>query len=134
MISTAESTQEVSAPSGLPVLIVDDNQAVTRALAKLLARHGMKPIACVNAAEAMTQIEQLVPAAAVVDIHLPDLSGLILSQRLRDRFGPRMPIIIVSGDGSREVLGSLARVGATHFFSKPVSAQMLVERLRQLLK
>ncbi|HEY1685474.1 MAG TPA: response regulator, partial [Tepidisphaeraceae bacterium] len=73
------------------------------------------------------------PDAAVIDIHLPDLSGLILSQQLRAHFGERTPIIVVSGDGSQEVLNSLSQVGATYFFSKPVNARALVEKLQDLL-
>lgn len=133
MISTVSAAQALPVQSEQSVLIVDDNQIVTRTLAKLLARHGMKPITSSTAAEALQEAEKAPPAAAVVDIHLPDLSGLILTQRLRAILGDRTPIIIVSGDGSREILSSLPDVGATYFFSKPVNARALVEQIRTLL-
>jgi FixJ family two-component response regulator len=132
MSPAVQLTEGVSAYAGHKILIVDDSQAVTRALSKLLSGRGMKPIPCLSATEAIAQADQFNPAAAVIDIHLPDLSGLILSQQLRARFG-EMPIIVVSGDGSREVLSSLAHVGVTYFFSKPVNAQALVEKLEGLL-
>lgn len=134
MMPAAQPICETPTETGPRILIVDDNHTMTRALAKLLTNEGMQPVECVNATEALKEIERCAPAAAVVDIHLPDLSGLILSQQLRARFGDAMPIIVVSGDGSREVLSSLAHVGATYFFSKPVKAQALIEQLRQLLK
>jgi DNA-binding response OmpR family regulator len=72
-------------------------------------------------------------AAAVVDIHLPDLSGLVVSQKLREILGPQTPIIVLSGDTSMTTLNSLPHVGATYFFSKPVNASYLLERMKQLL-
>jgi DNA-binding response OmpR family regulator len=134
MIPATQATEEVSTRSAREILIVDDSPPVTRALAKLLSSRGLKPLVCINATEALAQSEQSTPAAAVIDIHLPDMSGLDLTQQLRARFGDSVPIIIVSGDGSREVLNSLSQVGATYFFSKPVSVQVLVEKLEGLLE
>src|SRR5205085_8914937 len=68
---------------------------------------------------------------AVIDIHLPDINGLVLSKKLRELWGPAKPIIVLSGDTSMEVINSLPHVGATHFFSKPVSANRLLEHLRR---
>ncbi len=76
----------------------------------------------------------MIPAAAVVDIHLPDLNGLLLSQKLRTAFGPTPPIIVLSGDTSTETIRSLAHVGATYFFSKPVNGKHLIEKIRTLLE
>ena len=136
MSSVIQAAEPVSEKRGceLSILIVDDNHAVTRALAKVISRHGMKPIPCLSAAEALQQTKDNPPAAAVVDIHLPDLSGLILTQQLRIRMGDQAPIIILSGDGSREVLSSLPHVGATYFFSKPVNTSALVDQLQRLLE
>ena len=67
---------------------------------------------------------------AVVDIHLPDMNGLVVSQKFRERLGPHAPIIVLSGDTSMETLNSLPHVGATYFFSKPVNSGQLLERSR----
>jgi FixJ family two-component response regulator len=53
---------------------------------------------------------------------------------LRDLLGPDVPIIVLSGDTSMPMLNSLPHVGATYFFSKPVNAQQLVERLNEWVK
>jgi len=124
----------VNSPTSPPtVLIVDDHQSVTRALAHLFTKNGFIPAAFNTAADALKFVESHSPAAAVIDIHLPDLSGLVLSQRLRQRLGDQVPIIILSGDPSLANLNSLTHVGATHFFSKPVKWSMLLERLKELL-
>ena len=67
----------------------------------------------------------------MIDIHLPDISGLVLSTKLREKYGPDLPIIIVSGDTSMEMIRSLPHVGATYFFPKPINAEYLLERLRE---
>jgi FixJ family two-component response regulator len=73
------------------------------------------------------------PEAAIVDVHLPDISGLILSHRLRETLGPDAPIVILSGDASMEILNSLTHVGATCFFRKPVSGHTLLEYFDEAL-
>ena len=118
---------QASHPQIPAILIVDDNRVVTRAMSVLVRDAGYEPVACHTGAEAMTYTEAAIPAAAVVDIHLPDINGLILSQKLRERLGPEAPIIVVSGDTSMETLNSLAHVGATYFLSKPTSPHVLLK-------
>jgi DNA-binding response OmpR family regulator len=114
------------------VLVVDDNESVVHALARLLSHEGWRVSICYNGMDALKQVEGEMLAAAVVDIHLPDISGLVLSSKLRERFGPKLPIIVLSGDTSMENIRSLEHVGATYFISKPFNSEHLVERLREL--
>lgn len=115
------------------ILIVDDNQPVARALASLVRQAGYPTAVFHLGMAALSYTEQNRPLAAVIDIHLPDISGLDLSQQIRHRLGPHAPIIVVSGDTSMETLNSLSQSGATYFFSKPIRAAHLVERLRELV-
>jgi len=119
------------------VVIVDDNQSVTKALAKLVERAGFDTVGFGRGEEALAYCSSAcadgaAPAAAVIDIHLPDINGLILAQKLRERFGASTPIVVVSGDTSMETIKSLSHVGATYFFSKPINPAALVERLKDL--
>ena len=115
------------------VLIVDDHQNVTRSLSRIVDHHGFAA-APVHTGQAAINYATIHPVSAVIlDIHLPDISGLIVSQRLRDRLGPKTPIIILSGDGSMETLNSLPHVGATYFYRKPIQSAQLIEHLRSLL-
>jgi CheY-like chemotaxis protein len=117
------------------ILVVDDNRMVTKALSSLIREAGYAPFPCHSGADAMTFADgTTTPCAAVVDIHLPDINGLILSQKLRDRFGPQTPIVVVSGDTSMETIKSLPHVGATYFFPKPVNATLLMGRLKELIE
>jgi two-component system response regulator MtrA len=112
------------------ILVVDDDPGILKAMEGLLHRSGFETIACATGADAMDKAAADVHAA-VVDIHLPDMSGLALSQKLRGEMGIGWPIVILSGDTSIETLRELPNAGATHFFSKPVNTGLLLSRLRE---
>ena len=117
------------------ILVVDDNRVITRALSALIRDAGYAPVAFHSGADALAFADgSRAPGAAVVDIHLPDINGLVLSQKLRERFGPDVPIVIVSGDTSMETIKSLPHVGATYFFPKPVNSNALMQRLKELIE
>lgn len=113
-----------------PVLIVDDDPLIARAMQSLLGRAGFRPLICRTAADALSRTTPGI-AAAVVDIHLPDMNGLELSQQLRDRLGPDAPIFILSGDNSIDTIRQLPDAGATYFFAKPVNADILIQRIKE---
>jgi DNA-binding response OmpR family regulator len=124
-----ESSEPVShAPT---ILIVDDNEPTANALAKILGNASFNTAVSYRGADAVAYVQQNPISAAVVDLHLPDLSGLVVTQKLRERLGPATPIIVLSGDTSMEMLNALPHVGATYFFSKPVNSSHLVEKMRE---
>ena len=122
-----------AAPTQPTVLIVDDNEPTVRALEKILSAANFGTAISYRGGDAVEYALQHPIAAAVVDIHLPDLSGLVVTQKLREKYGKDVPIIILSGDTSMETLNSLPHVGATYFFSKPVNSTQLVQRLHDCL-
>jgi DNA-binding response OmpR family regulator len=116
------------------ILIVDDNQLITQALRAVLVKAGFIVTTFDAGLAALRHVAEQRPDAAIIDIHLPDISGLVLTQRMRDLLGPQTPLIILSGDTSMETINSLPHVGATYFFSKPVHGGELVARLREWIE
>lgn len=135
MNTTIEQNSAATTPvQARPILIVEDNLSAAEALRRHFSYRGYQPTICHTGRSALAHIESSpAPIACICDIHLPDLSGLILIQRLRDRLGAGVPIVVLSGDVSMATINSLPHVGATYFFPKPVNAQMLFDRLEQLL-
>jgi len=129
------SKQQSQSARGLQrsILIVDDSEPTARGLGYLFRDAGYEAATFTGGLAALEYAQDNKPAGAVIDIHLPDISGLILSQRLRDVLGPNAPIVILSGDASMEVLNSLPHVGATYFFRKPVSGGTLIDHFKELL-
>jgi DNA-binding NarL/FixJ family response regulator len=94
-----------------------------------------------DAAEAKTGPEALEaarcsrPGLVVLDVQLPEICGYEVCRKLREEFGPGLPIIFVSAERtepSDRVAGLL--VGADDYLAKPVSADELLARIRALLR
>src|SRR3954469_22569187 len=84
----APSSDGASSNANKTILIVDDHESVTRALSKLFTVNGFTAAPFNTGLSALAYIEKNnAPAAAIIDIHLPDLSGLVLTSRLRERLG-----------------------------------------------
>jgi DNA-binding response OmpR family regulator len=113
------------------ILIVDDDEPTANALAKVFGAANFRTAICLRGEEAVSFVHDHPIDAAVVDIHLPDISGLVVTQKLRERFGHAIPNIVFSGDTSMETLNALPQVGATYFFSKPVNSSHLVQRMKE---
>jgi CheY-like chemotaxis protein len=111
------------------ILVVEDDPATAKSFSSILRRAGYEPTICYNGTCALRLARDLAPRAAFIDVHLPDLSGLVLTQKLREQLGADIPIIIVSGDTSMETLNSLAHVGATYFLSKPTTPAVMLQML-----
>lgn len=116
------------------ILIVEDSQSTANALAKVVDGAGFASTVFHNGADALKFAAAEPVDAALIDIHLPDLNGLVLSSKLRNLLGEKAPIIVVSGDSSMANLNALSHVGATYFFSKPVTPAMLLHRLNESLR
>src|SRR5262245_23549640 len=82
------------------ILLVDDAPCVLRSLERF-TRYDFESITCTSAAEAITAIDAMTepPDGAVIDIFLSGVDdGLQVASHLRDRFGPDVPILLVSGN------------------------------------
>lgn len=115
------------------VLVVEDDIPTARALASVLRHAGYEPVVCHSAAQALRSAGQHLPDVALIDLHLPDMSGLILTGKLRQLVGQEVPLIVVSGDTSMEMLNSLHDAGATYFLSKPMSPIRMLQLLEDHL-
>jgi len=118
------------------ILVVEDDATTARALRSILKDAGYDPTICQLGTEALERVREDKHredkhAAAMIDVHLPDLSGLILAQQIRQIVGKDIPIIMVSGDTSMETLNSLQHVGATYFLSKPLNRKSLIELMKE---
>jgi DNA-binding response OmpR family regulator len=113
-------------------LIVEDNPVTAKAVAQLVGAH-YPTVSFHRGSSMLAYAKEHGCLAAIVDLHLPDLNGLLVVDRLRSLCGPDVPIIILSGDTSIETLNSLPHVGATYFFSKPVAGSTLLEKINESL-
>ena len=114
----------------LPVYLVDDDDAVRRALSLLLSTVGIKVTGFSDPQVFLTQVSRLEPGCLVLDIRMPAISGLKLQERLREH-GVDWPTIVISGHGDIEACRRAFRNGAIDFLSKPVDEQDLIDAIHK---
>jgi two-component system KDP operon response regulator KdpE len=121
----------VSAPAPR-VLVCDDELQILRALKIVLRDAGFEPVATATAAEALDAAALRPPVAAIVDLVLPDESGIEVCRRLRE--WSEMPIIVLSAIGEEDQKVLALEAGADDYLTKPFSLRELAVRVRAILR
>jgi len=108
------------------VFIVDDDPDVLRALARVLRQAGFTVETFTSAAEFLKRPLSDHPSCLVLDLKLPDVSGLQLQEAMAQA-NIQIPIVFVSGRGDVASTASAMRFGAVDFLEKPVDDIVLIE-------
>jgi two-component system response regulator TtrR len=112
--------------------IVDDDEAMRDSLTWLLEGEGYR-VACFHSAEAfLAARSDAMRGCLVLDVRMPDMSGLELHERL-DALGSRLPIIFVTGHGDVPMAVAALQRGACDFIEKPFNDEELLSRVRRAL-
>lgn len=112
------------------VYIVDDDSAVRSALGLLLETVGFRVRSFPEPALFLNQVDKLIPGCLILDIRMPQISGLKLQEQLvSSGFG--WPIIIISGHGDIEACRKAFKMGAIDFLSKPIDEQDLIDAVQK---
>jgi two-component system response regulator FixJ len=123
-------TQPIS--GGRPVHVVDTD-APTRHAVTALLQSVQRPIESHDSAvEFLRTYEPHTGSCAIVEMRLPQISGLELLQRLA-RLDPELPVIMISAHGDAAAISQALKFGAVDFFAKPFSEQLLLERVQEVL-
>jgi FixJ family two-component response regulator len=99
------------------IFIVDDDRRICEALCQLLASFDMHAVSFGSAAEYLTYPKPDVPACLVLDVELPDISGLDLQSRIGQ--GDHPQIVFVTGHGDIPSSVRAIKAGAVDFLTKP---------------
>jgi two-component system response regulator AtoC len=111
------------------VLIVDDDRATSAGMADVVEEWGYEPEVADTVKAGWNAINKLIPDVAIVDLKLPDGSGLDLLHRIKDTF-PDVSVIILTGHATVDSAVKALKVGAEDYVTKPVD----LPRLQVILK
>jgi two-component system KDP operon response regulator KdpE len=114
------------------VLVVDDERQILRALKVILRDAGYEVIEAATFEEALDRAAVRPPDAAIIDLVLPDGSGIELSRRLRE--WSAMPILVLSAVGEEDAKVQALEAGADDYVTKPFGPRELVARLGAALR
>ena len=110
------------------ILVIDDEGAIRKFLRVSLEAHGYEIGEAVSAAEGLTQAVAFRPDLVVLDLELPDRSGLQVLKELRE-WSP-VPVIVLTVRDSEEDKVALLDAGADDYLTKPFSVPELLARVR----
>jgi len=116
----------------LRLLIIEDNQRLCQAVAESLRAQGFAVDTAASASEGLRVWRAADYDAAVLDLMLPDGSGLELLRALRST--SRLPVIVVSGRGAEADRVAGLEIGADDYLVKPFSQRELVARIHAVLR
>ena len=114
------------------VLVVDDDFMVAKVHGAFVGRTPGFEVAGVahTGAAALDAAEELQPDLVLLDIHLPDLSGIEVLRRLRER-QPDVDVLVISAAKEAETVRTALRGGVVNYLLKPFDQEALRERLQQ---
>lgn len=112
------------------VLLVDDEPLIARLHARAVQAMGFTPLFATNGAEALDLVLADAPDAVLTDLHMPGLSGLALAEAIKARVRPSIPVVLVSGDDTVEIVRDGLEAGVDDFLVKGMPFSQLTQRLR----
>lgn len=113
------AVQAIEAAGNQRLLLVDDDEIFCHVMKGALARRGFHVDVATGVSAAIHLGQRLMPAYALVDLRMPDGSGLAVVEALR-QLDASMRIVVLTGYASIATAVEAIKLGATHYLTKPV--------------
>lgn len=124
---------EAARRAGL-VMCVDDDLLFLKSLARFLARHGYRVASYDDPFEALQAIPEIAPDLAIVDVLMPGMNGFDLTEEIRESFGGKIPVLILTALASDADVVNGYRRGARQFITKPCEPRALLEAVESFVQ
>jgi FixJ family two-component response regulator len=115
------------------VFLVDDDEGVRKALARVLREEGWLVQAYESAEAFLARDVSAAAGCLVLDVTMPGLDGLELQRRLAEGDDP-LPIVFITGHGDIPMTVQALKAGASDFLTKPVQAEALARSVRTAIE
>ena len=129
--TTDRLSRSLAVPPTIPtVVVVDDDISIRESLELLIQNEGWQPALFESAQEFLAQLPTVVPSCLILDVNLPDLSGLDIQQRISDKKSST-PIIFITGYGDIPTSVRAMKAGAAEFLTKPLDDEIMIGAIRE---
>jgi len=118
--------------TGRLISVIDDDRATRLAVKGLLRSAGLAAEVYASAEEFLNSGRVSATACLVLDVRLPNMSGLELQRRLAAA-GISVPVIFITSHDDEQARGVALEAGAVAFLSKPARGRVLLERVRSVV-
>ena len=119
------------------ILIVDDEPPNVRVLKRVLAAAGYRRVTAITTPrDAIAQFAVINPDLLLLDLHMPEIDGMAVMERLRAQMptSEYFPILMLTGDASPQACQRALAMGASDFVAKPFDMHEVLLRIRNLLE
>ena len=123
---SSSAPHSMKCESTFAVAIIDDDASVRKALSRLLGSAGYRTVSYASGAEFLEALSSNVPDCLVLDVHMPDMSGVEVLWRLVAS-GPRLPAVVITADDDPGMRERTLAAGAAAYLAKPFSEQLLLD-------
>lgn len=115
------------------IYIVDDDDGMRRALSVLMTTVGYPAVAFARPSEFLAKYDPEQRGCVVLDVRMPEMSGLEVQQHL-NKSGAMLPVILITGHGDIPMAVQAMKDGAFDFLQKPFRDQELLDRINGAIK
>ena len=115
------------------VFVIDDDGGMRQAIQDLVESVGLRAEAFASGEEFLEKPRTADPSCLVLDVRLPQMSGLEFQQKLAE-LGVRIPIIFITAHGDIPMSVRALKAGAVEFLTKPFRDQDLLDSIQQALQ
>lgn len=116
------------------ILLVEDNEKIMQGNKRLLERNGYEIVSAASLLAARTAVKEKKPDAIVLDIMLPDGSGLAFIQELRESKNRGVPVLLLTGLTTQEDIVRGLTEGGDDYLTKPYDFPVLLARIEALIR
>lgn len=116
----------------IKILVIDDDIAIIELISTLLKTHGFDVITTNSGLEGVQLAREKNPGVVLLDLMMPDLDGWQVCKEVRTF--SNVPILILSAINDPDMVANVLDIGADDFLVKPVSSDMLVARIRKMVR
>lgn len=134
VVSLAQRFQTRGGTKRLHIMVAEDNSVNQRVIRGLLNHAGFEVVLAQDGQEALTILESNDRFdLAIIDMHMPELSGPEVIQRWRFMETGHLPIIMLTADAREDAEHASKEAGADAFLTKPISSNALIDMILQLV-
>jgi FixJ family two-component response regulator len=114
------------------IVVVDDEACIRGAILRLLQSASYAAEAFGSGVEFLASLSRWVPDCVILDLQMPDMTGLEVQRRLNEHHA-RLPIIVITGYDTPGTRDRCFALGAKHYLCKPVDTETLLSSIRDAL-
>jgi len=133
MTTTATTSSTTITTTSTKVMVVDDSMMVRQQVGYALSSAGFSVVEACDGVEALRKLDAKEdPALIVLDVNMPNMSGIELLQKIRETSLTSIPVVMLTTEGQPKLMQQAKALGARGWIIKPFKPDMLIAAVRKL--